>query len=66
MSAKPCNCGDPQGHARATGDAVFRCLINAQNEPEKSDYWERRVSDLESKFITAHGRHYSLLENRSF
>lgn len=66
MSTKPCNCGDPKGHARATGSSVFQCLINAQNDPENAKVWERRASDLESKFITAHGKHYSLLEERSF
>lgn len=63
MSVKDCKCGDPIGHAKAVSSAVFTCLLNAMNNPEKESYWRKHADLLESKFITTHGRHYDLVLN---
>lgn len=57
--SKPCNCGDPKGHARAVSSAIMDCLTNARFDPPQENYWRSRADALESKFTTAHGRHYS-------
>lgn len=60
MAAKDCKCGDPVGHAKAVSSAIFTCLMNAGNQPEREDYWRSHSDLLEHKFTTGHGKHYSL------
>ena len=57
--SRQCKCGDERGHARSVETAVFQCLVNAGEDPEREDYWRRKADLLESKFTTEHGRHYS-------
>lgn len=35
------------------------CLSNAFMDPEREEFWRGHADKLESKFSTAHARHYS-------
>jgi len=45
--------------ARAVEGAIWQCLQNAMNHPEREDYWRRQADLLERKFTTECGCHYS-------
>lgn len=60
MAARECKCGNPVGHAKSVESAIFTCLMNAGDSPEREDYWRSRADLLERKFTTEHGKHYSL------
>lgn len=57
--AKDCKCGDERGHALAVSSAIFQSLVNAQDHPDREDYWRKHADLLEQKFTTGHGKHYS-------
>lgn len=54
-----CKCQDAPGHAKAVEQSIRRSLMNAMNDPTRETYWRAHADKLETKFTTAHGRHYS-------
>lgn len=46
-------------HAKAVSNAIFSCLINAQNNPDDEKKWRSQADKLEQKFTTDYGKHYS-------
>ena len=45
--------------AKCCESAVFQCLMNIYEQPEREDYWRYQADKLEQNFKTDFGRHYS-------
>lgn len=45
--------------SKATESAVFQCLLNAQDQPERENHWRAHADRLERNFTADFGRHYS-------
>ena len=52
--------------ARALESSIIQCLMNAGLYPDKENFWRQKADDMERKFTTDFGRHYSYFINRSF